>query len=271
VTPTTLPRMADFAIWVMAGEDALGMRPGEFERAYAGNREEAVEEALEASPIYRPFCEAFQGEVWWEGTASDLLNMLNERATDAEKRQYGWPKTPTKMGNIMKRLAPALRNVRWEVKTGLRGSGGRRVIRIERAGKEASLVSQAPQAAENMGKSALSGSVTFKAPSVTSVTGAAPQSDARGDTGDIRCHQGVQASATTQTTKGQRLTAKSDVGDTSDAKNCTLSSAGAAAQHGSPLHPHKADGQAGSSPEERPDDLSDLFEEYTSDKEWRSL
>jgi hypothetical protein len=34
---------------------------------------------------------------------------------------------------------------------------------------------------------------------------------------------------------------------------------------------HKADGQAGDFLGELPDDVSDLFEEYTPDKEWRSL
>jgi hypothetical protein len=42
-----LPRMADFAVWVAASEEALPWEPGAFLRAYAGNRAEAEELALE--------------------------------------------------------------------------------------------------------------------------------------------------------------------------------------------------------------------------------
>jgi hypothetical protein len=50
-----------------------------------------------------------------------------------------------------------------------------------------------------------------------------------------------------------------------------LPPAGVAAQCGPSVNPPKADGQASDSLEELPDDVSDLFEEYTPDKEWRSL
>jgi hypothetical protein len=262
-----LPRMADFAIWAMAGEDALGLQPGEFMGAYGENRGEAVEESLEASPIYRPFVKAFTDTETWEGTASELLDDLNEKATDEEKRQYGWPKNPKKMGNIMKRLAPSLRKVGWEVKTGLRGSGGRRVIRIERAGKVSSQTSQTPQTAENTGKSALSVIVTPKTPVVTLVTRDAPRSDVS----DVGCQWGAPAVVTTQAVTPQRLTQSSDKSDKSDNKKPTFSKVDPAAQHGPSPNAHKAEGQVGDSQEEELGDLSDLFEDYTPDKEWRSL
>src|SRR6266446_6766989 len=46
------PRMADFAIWVSACEEALGMQPGEAVAAYRVNCAEARDLALEASPLY---------------------------------------------------------------------------------------------------------------------------------------------------------------------------------------------------------------------------
>lgn len=46
-----LPRMADFAIWVMAAEPALPWPPGFFMAAYAGNRSEAQELSLEADCV----------------------------------------------------------------------------------------------------------------------------------------------------------------------------------------------------------------------------
>ena len=44
------PRMADFALWVNACEESLGMKPGEALTAYLSNRTEAHNLALESSP-----------------------------------------------------------------------------------------------------------------------------------------------------------------------------------------------------------------------------
>ena len=102
----TLPRMADFAIWMTAAEPAIGLTSGTFMAAYSGNREEANSLALEASPVAKLVLEL--PEVW-EGTAGDLLNELEETATDGTKRLQSWPKTPRSLSGALKRLAPNLR------------------------------------------------------------------------------------------------------------------------------------------------------------------
>ena len=40
--------MTDFALWVTAGERALGWKDGAFMQVYTGNRNDAVELALES-------------------------------------------------------------------------------------------------------------------------------------------------------------------------------------------------------------------------------
>jgi hypothetical protein len=45
----------------------------------------------------------------FNGTAEALLARLNVIATDDEKRAPGWPKTAHRLGNAVKRAAPALR------------------------------------------------------------------------------------------------------------------------------------------------------------------
>jgi hypothetical protein len=50
----SLPRMADFALWVTAAEPALGWKHGDFLEAYTGNREQANELALDAAIIVAP-------------------------------------------------------------------------------------------------------------------------------------------------------------------------------------------------------------------------
>ena len=61
------PRMADFAIWVNACEDSLGMKPGEALTIYQANRAETRNLALESSPLYEPVAqlarEGFSGTV----------------------------------------------------------------------------------------------------------------------------------------------------------------------------------------------------------------
>ena len=62
-----LPRMADFAIWLSACEESLGMKPGEALGAYQSNCAEAHHLALESSPLYEPVAkladEGFSGTV----------------------------------------------------------------------------------------------------------------------------------------------------------------------------------------------------------------
>src|SRR5215208_2504957 len=89
-----LPRMADFARWGAATEEALGGEAGTFMEAYAASQEEAVETALDSWPIVEPlweFAKGFEGEdEAWIGTATELFNTLNEKAEDDLKRAKDW-------------------------------------------------------------------------------------------------------------------------------------------------------------------------------------
>ncbi len=105
--PTTsvvkLPRMADFALWVIAAEPALNIPAGTFLDAYTGNRDDANALALEASPVAKLIMEIVTP---WIGTASELLKDLEAAATDGDKRLKSWPKTPRSLSGAIKRLAP---------------------------------------------------------------------------------------------------------------------------------------------------------------------
>lgn len=123
-----LPRMADFALWMMAAEPGLGWKPGTFMAAYRTNREVANEVAIEASPIAALLLDLLVREGDFEGTAADLLKMINERADPSAMRKRGWPQTPSHLSGLLKRLAPNLRSSDVEVEW-FRG-GGKRFIRI---------------------------------------------------------------------------------------------------------------------------------------------
>lgn len=156
VTLDELPRMADFARWGAATEQALGGSPGSFMNAYTESQEEAIDTALESWPIVAPlwkFARAYAGEEnAWEGTASDLFKALNERASDDLKRAADWPKQPNVLTGQINRLAPSLVEVGIHVVRPSRShKGGRRlkVFYVEPPRKRPSPSSPPSPEAEN--------------------------------------------------------------------------------------------------------------------------
>jgi hypothetical protein len=111
----TLPRMADFARWVEAAAPGLGLAAGEFIAAYRGNREDFNDLALEVSPIAKHVL-GLAAERTWEGTATDLLSVLEAKAADADKRLKTWPKNARTLAGTLKRLAPNLRQAGIDVR-----------------------------------------------------------------------------------------------------------------------------------------------------------
>jgi hypothetical protein len=126
------PRMADFALWATAAELALGWERGSFLKAYTGNRAEANDLALDASPIAGMLRELAELG-GWEGTCGDLLAKLAEEGGDKATRSQSWPKTPRALSGQLRRLAPNLRRAGVNVET-RREPGGqrRRIVRVTR-------------------------------------------------------------------------------------------------------------------------------------------
>lgn len=86
------PRMADFALWVVAAEPALPWEEGEFLKAYNNNRCEIIQKSVEADFVGNAILKWFKGKERWEGTVSELLNELEELVGEKIIRQKGWPK-----------------------------------------------------------------------------------------------------------------------------------------------------------------------------------
>jgi hypothetical protein len=104
-----LPRMADGALWASAGETALGFEQGAFMTAYQQNLDEGAAAAVEGSAIGAVIRELLLNNSSWCGEMADLLAILNNQATEDQRRSYGWPKNPSALGQSLRRLAPALR------------------------------------------------------------------------------------------------------------------------------------------------------------------
>jgi len=131
-----LPRMADLVVWVTAAEESFGWEAGRFNRAFTSNQAESDHEVVAASPIGPPILELVERSAF-EGTATQLLETLNERRGDAPPPD-GWPKTYTGMSSHLKRIAQNLRGVGLHVHIPEKGTGHdkARLIRLEKAGNQ---------------------------------------------------------------------------------------------------------------------------------------
>lgn len=112
-TLETLPRLADFALWVTACESSLGWQKGAFMEAFQNAQEDLIKDALEAEPVAVALLKLPKHgdglSVEWNMTASDLLDLLNEVEGHKDKRPpKEWPKAAHVLSGILKRIKPAL-------------------------------------------------------------------------------------------------------------------------------------------------------------------
>ena len=122
------PRLADFALWVSACEEALGMKRGEAMATCQANCAEARDLALEASPLYQPLAElAREG---FTGTVAELHARLDSMVSDAMRRSVRWPKAPNGLGNALRRMATNLRAAGVELQFSRNDVQGRRVVSV---------------------------------------------------------------------------------------------------------------------------------------------
>jgi hypothetical protein len=122
------PRLADFALWVSACEEALGMKAGEAMAACQVNCAEVRDLALEASPLYQPLAElAREG---FTGTVAELHTRLDSMVSDAMRRSVRWPKAPNGLGNVLRRMTTNLRAAGVELQFSRNDVQGRRVVSV---------------------------------------------------------------------------------------------------------------------------------------------
>jgi hypothetical protein len=81
-TPSSMP---DFDYWMAACETAE-WPAGTFARAYAANKESLAAASLEADTVATLIVEMLDGGFGWTGTAQELLDKINAKATEQQKR-----------------------------------------------------------------------------------------------------------------------------------------------------------------------------------------
>ena len=122
------PRMADFALWVNACEESLGMKPGEALTAYQSNLTETHNLALESSPLYEPVAELAQEG--FSGTVTELHARLSCMMSESIRRSVRWPKAPNALSNALRRMAANLRAAGIEIQFSRADIRGRSVVSL---------------------------------------------------------------------------------------------------------------------------------------------
>lgn len=126
---TTLPRMADFALWATACESAI-WRTGTFAKAYSGNRADMIGGVIDNDPVATAVRTLMDELTVWTGTASDLLGALETIVGERVARSKSWPSTPKSLAGQVRRAATFLRKLGIDISFDREGKARTRVIRI---------------------------------------------------------------------------------------------------------------------------------------------
>jgi len=102
-----LPRMADFAQWGYAIMEAVSGSGDAFLKAYYKNIACAVEEAVIGDVVGAAIAEFIDDKDAWDGTATELLEQLNELPS-VNKKEKAWPKRPHTLTRRLNKIKAAL-------------------------------------------------------------------------------------------------------------------------------------------------------------------
>jgi hypothetical protein len=158
--PATLPRMADYALFAIASEKALGLRDGEFMATFNESREQSRQIVIESSPVGEAIVRLMEDTpLIWKGTISQLLKDLENHTDEATYRSRYFPKASNMLSRQLKRLTPDLKALGLEVKEGIRSNNKEtRSIVIEKVIKvSATSATSATMPSEPMTESGFSG------------------------------------------------------------------------------------------------------------------
>ena len=135
--PDTLPRMADYALFALAAEKPLGLKPGEFRAIFDQSREQSRQVVIESSPVGEAIVRLMRACQSWKGTASELLNELEKHTDGSTYRSRYFPKAANLLKRQLKRLAPDLKALSIDVRDTV--SSGTKIIILEKVVKVSTL------------------------------------------------------------------------------------------------------------------------------------
>lgn len=125
-----LPRMADFMVWGCAITEALGYSKDNFINAYESNIEDQTKVALNENSVSLAVILFMKDKKSWSGTATDLLNKLNDEDSFSERYGSGFPKAPNVLSKKLNELKVSLRSI--GIIYGSSNSGDVKTITLEK-------------------------------------------------------------------------------------------------------------------------------------------
>src|SRR5205807_2330135 len=127
---TSLPRMADFALWAAACETAL-WPAGTVAQAYRDNHQAITESVIEADPVASCVRNIMENRDQWDGTASEFLQAADQlQRQEAYIGRADWPRTSRALAGRLRRAQTSLRNLGIEIAFQREGRAGSRIIRM---------------------------------------------------------------------------------------------------------------------------------------------
>ena len=120
------PRMADFALWSIACEEAFAA-PGAFLKALEASAIDATEAVVENDPVAIAIASFMLERNSWSGTAAELLRELTTHdCAEAQPTMWrAWPREPAGFGKALRSSAASLRKTGIEVSIGRASHRGR--------------------------------------------------------------------------------------------------------------------------------------------------
>ena len=109
VETANLPRMADFAKWVIAGEDGLPWENGTFLKTMQNMRTTLVEESIDADSTALAVVKFMKEKKDWNGSASALLDDLTNYIEGDKQKYPDFPKLPNHLSRNLNRISAFLR------------------------------------------------------------------------------------------------------------------------------------------------------------------
>lgn len=104
-----LPRMADFAKWVAAGEEKLPWEKGTFMETMNRVRGILVDDAIEADATALMVLKLMKGIDGWTGSASELLDRLQKCLEQGKHKYPDFPKIPNQLSRNLNKISAFLR------------------------------------------------------------------------------------------------------------------------------------------------------------------
>ncbi len=109
VSLARLRRMADFALWASAAERAWGWHDGAFMAAYGSNRDDMARASIQGDPVAAAVTELMADRETWEGTPTELLEVLGGYVSDSTRKSKHWPQAANSLTRRLRKASVFLR------------------------------------------------------------------------------------------------------------------------------------------------------------------